>query len=665
MGFYDSCDESKCVSKGNSESFGGSFTCYGDDDGLFQPRMCSDGFLPIIVEDEPPIYGIENGVPLRYFTCCPPVLPRSSLISSIGATRQCSDPVRVGADDSTNPDIACDNQDTHKQPKKMNPATIKSFNPIGTLRAVETIDFFLCCDDSLSTTVDEDAGNATAILHTNDLDEEEVECVPYRNDLYEPATVQNRIGAIEEVSCNLEGFSVPRLIDDDGGSSSPQRYQCCANGTAMPPFVQDSIFASNTYPIIALNCIAALASGIVVVALLIPLFLQLKDGSYQREQHRTGRQQSSSLQAPSSLWRSSHTSAPQTTPPRPPSTLPRDKAPSFSTYNLYLVYLALPDLLYALYVIATHGSLANQKFHRKFFNLVALPSEVESHLYAPDLMVVMTYKFLNMAINTIVSHQVLVLLRTSRRAQKIHQPSLKTVSLQAGGVYAGSLLWFLAYYFGQNIARKAEANGDFERSENLMIALIVVAFLVAFGMIGYVAYASTLVWWRGYIPSPKRITARDRAMRALFFFFFRIVAIFLGVWIPCLMMVMFAIGSGETWPYVLGTTSGAIQAILTACVILTKSDVRKHVLDLVTLSYLFGKPTSESSSHVLPVVESDSEVSIHSSKTLFFTKEKSTDSTSSPARSQDLTLSVDTAFGSSRSIAWSGVEKASGSSGEL
>jgi hypothetical protein len=80
---------------------------------------------------------------------------------------------------------------------------------------------------------------------------------------------------------------------------------------------------------------------------------------------------------------------------------------------LYLVYLALRDLLYALYVIATYGSLVDQKLHRVVFTLVALPSEVESHLYAPDLMVVMTYKFLNIAINTIVSHEVLVLLRTS------------------------------------------------------------------------------------------------------------------------------------------------------------------------------------------------------------------------------------------------------------
>lgn len=46
------CDESKCVSKGRSDLFDGSFTCYGDVDGAFYPMMCSDGFLPTPVIDD-------------------------------------------------------------------------------------------------------------------------------------------------------------------------------------------------------------------------------------------------------------------------------------------------------------------------------------------------------------------------------------------------------------------------------------------------------------------------------------------------------------------------------------------------------------------------------------------------------------------------------------
>ena len=38
-------------------------------------------------------------------------------------------------------------------------------------------------------------------------------------------------------------------------------------------------------------------------------------------------------------------------------------------------------------------------------------------------------------------------------------------------------------------------------------------------------------------------------------------------------------------------STGSLQAIATTCLILTKSDVRKYLRDLVTLSYVFGGTT--------------------------------------------------------------------------
>ena len=74
--FYRGCDESKCVSRGRSDLYNESFTCYGDEDGMFFPRMCSHGYLPEVVVDEP-VYlaNTSDGyaVPVMYFTCCPPI----------------------------------------------------------------------------------------------------------------------------------------------------------------------------------------------------------------------------------------------------------------------------------------------------------------------------------------------------------------------------------------------------------------------------------------------------------------------------------------------------------------------------------------------------------------------------------------------------------------
>lgn len=54
------CDESQCASTGRSGngtfvSFTLELTCYGDRDGILFPMMCANGFVPVVVEDEPPV----------------------------------------------------------------------------------------------------------------------------------------------------------------------------------------------------------------------------------------------------------------------------------------------------------------------------------------------------------------------------------------------------------------------------------------------------------------------------------------------------------------------------------------------------------------------------------------------------------------------------------
>jgi len=46
--------------------------------------------------------------------------------------------------------------------------------------------------------------------------------------------------------------------------------------------------------------------------------------------------------------------------------------------------------------------------------------------------------------------------------------------------------------------------------------------------------------------------------------------------------------AGEGWPTFVAFILGAIQPIVTFCVILKKSDTKKYIVKLVTLSYLFG-----------------------------------------------------------------------------
>ena len=61
-----------------------------------------------------------------------------------------------------------------------------------------------------------------------------------------------------------------------------------------------------------------------------------------------------------------------------------------------------------------------------------------------------------------------------------------------------------------------------------------------------------------------------------------------GVWVPAVFFFAYAELSGRKWGVVLAQCLTALQPILTTCLILTKSDAKKYIWDLVTLSYIFG-----------------------------------------------------------------------------
>jgi len=158
--------------------------------------------------------------------------------------------------------------------------------------------------------------------------------------------------------CDLEVNTVGRLF-----ISSCER-----------PFVPDLAFKITLYPTIALFLVAAIISAIVAIGLLTPLLIQLKDGSFQQR-----------------------------------STRRRRLAPRYSTYNLYLVYLALFDLVFSLFQIALYGTTINQKFYSRFFPWVVVPPSNDICLHVGTL-INYSYVYTNFLINAVICYEVLVLL---------------------------------------------------------------------------------------------------------------------------------------------------------------------------------------------------------------------------------------------------------------
>jgi len=107
--------------------------------------------------------------------------------------------------------------------------------------------------------------------------------------------------------------------------------------------------------------------------------------------------------------------------------------------------------------------------------------------------------------------------------------------------------------------------------------------------IGFVCSVCIVIWYRGYMPSGNGILALDKATGELAWYFFRILAVFGSIWVPAIIISAYTVATEKIWGGCVVVLLFAIQPILSVCMAMTKSDVKKYIFDLVTLSYFTEK----------------------------------------------------------------------------
>jgi len=196
--------------------------------------------------------------------------------------------------------------------------------------------------------------------------------------------------------------------------------------------------------------------------------------------------------------------------------------------------LAVPDLIFSLYYIVWFGSIANQKIHPDIYQFEVLGGKSVGYS------ITSAYIIANVYLNAAVSYEVFLLLQNSRQVRRSDPPSIMKVSLQAAAVFCFSIIFFVIDYSFRSAATKAYDDEDYERFNNLS-AIIWGIWSHVFGLlamlpIGFLGYVCIMIWCRGYMPSMNGITARDKAMRELTSYFFRIVAVFVWCWLPTIII---------------------------------------------------------------------------------------------------------------------------------
>jgi len=206
----------------------------------------------------------------------------------------------------------------------------------------------------------------------------------------------------------------------------------------------------------------------------------------------------------------------------------------------------------------------------------------------------------NLYLNCVVSYEILVLLRNSNQLITHKPPSLSRVTLQTVGVYSFSIIVFIIHYF---IERKAierykkfvniddENDIKYYRLSNANMGwsiLITYVFPIVFFF-----YIWITIKCRGYMPSVTEST------KQLVWFFFRIVFVFCLIWLPGMALVV--VGINEIPDFYegrflqMGSLFCGLQPIVSTCMTMTKVDVRKYTLKVVTLSYISPSLSSSAS----------------------------------------------------------------------
>jgi hypothetical protein len=189
-------------------------------------------------------------------------------------------------------------------------------------------------------------------------------------------------GHIFPISCNNKGiyseFQFPRLVEKTNPYGI-QYYKCCKTGSKTDPYVQNNSFKITVYPQIAVSAVAVLSLFILITALIIPLCLHVLRGNGDLTKNNTTSNTSSSQyssQIISSEKRPTLTEHPTTGSYRR-SSQGSIQTP-FSGYNLYLVYLAIPDIILNIYLLGMYSACANQKYNPEFSGVI-----IQDLTYAP------------------------------------------------------------------------------------------------------------------------------------------------------------------------------------------------------------------------------------------------------------------------------------------
>lgn len=242
-----------------------------------------------------------------------------------------------------------------------------------------------------------------------------------------------------------------------------------------------------------------------------------------------------------------------------------------NVFNSYLIFLMIPDIFMAagcLIVCAINAA----KRHYRSLSLCKFQSF--NHIFGMTA---------NAWLNAIIARQMLLMLRASASTRRYHPPTRRSVAVQALAVY----FWasFVASWGIVDIPwlphGTSAANGMACIPVEESIAHTIFLWLVF--MPAFLGCPSVYVLWVGFVVWRGRLLPPMGQHRMLSIYFFRIIAVFVVMWIPTLITLY---GMSGTWGkhpwffWIIGSWTH-YQGLVSAVFSLMKPDIKEAVKNFI------------------------------------------------------------------------------------
>lgn len=253
----------------------------------------------------------------------------------------------------------------------------------------------------------------------------------------------------------------------------------------------------------------------------------------------------------------------------------RSKRVRQQSFNLYLIFLVFPDLLFVFLCASTCLYLAINPGYE-----YPIICRIQSFYAVFGLGA-------NSWLNAMIGMEVHRMLRESHQGIRYQPPSLWQVRRNSLCCYLFTILFALCGWFRETLPLWPTVAqngilclpGEYNQTTTIFFWIFGVPLLIVIPLV-YVAYVSLDVLCHKLLPPSGR-------RRELAIYFFRILSVFVIFWMPCLLVVC-AMGGAHGVPWAVWTLGlwGHFQGVTSAIVIAQKADIKKSIRKLLCLRKL-------------------------------------------------------------------------------